>query len=91
MLLYSRRVILVSVLGLLLVVGLSSAQECPDGQSWCQDRCGTNLDTCCETPDRQHNLCGPGLSQSYQQVSKVEETDVELVFRDHLLRLWMLP
>ena len=35
--------------------------RCPEGTFWCQDRCGTDADTCCQTPDGQHNLCGPGL------------------------------
>ncbi|KAK2763346.1 hypothetical protein FQN54_009982 [Arachnomyces sp. PD_36] len=39
---------------------LVRAHQCAEGQSWCQDRCGTDADTCCDTPDGQHNLCGPG-------------------------------
>ncbi|PGH04870.1 hypothetical protein AJ79_06955 [Helicocarpus griseus UAMH5409] len=45
-----------------LTTPLAKAQQCPEGQYWCQDRCGTNVDTCCDTPDGQHNLCGPDYS-----------------------------
>ncbi|KLJ09918.1 hypothetical protein EMPG_09922 [Blastomyces silverae] len=37
---------------------LVRSEECPDGMYWCQDRCGTDIDTCCQTPDGQYNLCG---------------------------------
>ncbi|KAK2799489.1 hypothetical protein FQN50_008461 [Emmonsiellopsis sp. PD_5] len=43
-----------------LTASLVKAQQCVEGQYWCQDRCGTAADTCCDTPDGQHNLCGPG-------------------------------
>lgn len=79
MLPYSRHVLLLSVLALVLAVHLSSAQQCPEEQSWCQDRCGTSLDTCCDTPDGQHNLCGPGLSQLHQLFKEGGETDLLLI------------
>ncbi|KIN03374.1 hypothetical protein OIDMADRAFT_26083 [Oidiodendron maius Zn] len=39
---------------------LRSTQSCALGEYWCQDRCGSDAygDTCCQTPDGQHNLCG---------------------------------
>ena len=40
--------------------------KCAPGEYWCQDRCGSDAygDTCCTTPDGQHNLCGVGKSFS---------------------------
>lgn len=40
-----------------------SASKCGPGEYWCQDRCGSDAygDTCCQTPDGQHNLCGVGM------------------------------
>ncbi|KAI0179367.1 hypothetical protein GGR52DRAFT_303474 [Hypoxylon sp. FL1284] len=48
-----------SVGGVLLSDG---GGKCAVGEYWCQDRCGSDSlgDTCCETPDGQHNLCGVG-------------------------------
>ncbi|KAF3807936.1 hypothetical protein GCG54_00007672 [Colletotrichum gloeosporioides] len=43
-----------------LTAAVVASQECAKGQYWCQDRCGTDRDTCCETPSSKHNLCGPG-------------------------------
>ncbi|KAK4153453.1 hypothetical protein C8A00DRAFT_43634 [Chaetomidium leptoderma] len=33
---------------------------CAPNEYWCQDRCGSDDygETCCQTPDGQHNLCG---------------------------------
>ena len=44
-------------------VFISSPGHCGLGEYWCQDRCGSDVygDTCCETPDGQHNLCGTGM------------------------------
>ncbi|KAE9368329.1 hypothetical protein N431DRAFT_512361 [Stipitochalara longipes BDJ] len=41
---------------------LPSRDTCASGEYWCQDRCGSDAygDTCCETPNGQHNLCGAG-------------------------------
>ncbi|KAH8891558.1 hypothetical protein GQ53DRAFT_823579 [Thozetella sp. PMI_491] len=38
------------------------AHSCSAGEYWCQDRCGSDAygDTCCLTPNGQHNLCGAG-------------------------------
>ncbi|PGH19191.1 hypothetical protein AJ80_04162 [Polytolypa hystricis UAMH7299] len=47
-------------IALSLTASVAKSQQCPEGTYWCQDRCGTDLDTCCQTPDGQHNLCGPG-------------------------------
>ena len=40
-----------------------NSTRCAPGQYWCQDRCGSIElgDSCCITPDGQHNLCGPGM------------------------------
>lgn len=45
---------------------IPSRDTCATGEYWCQDRCGSDAygDTCCETPDEQHNLCGAGTYRS---------------------------
>lgn len=42
---------------------IRSTSECAPNEYWCQDRCGSDEygDTCCETPDGGHNLCGLGM------------------------------
>ncbi|AEO67653.1 uncharacterized protein THITE_2129515 [Thermothielavioides terrestris NRRL 8126] len=41
-------------------VFVRSSSGCAPNEYWCQDRCGSADygDTCCQTPDGQHNLCG---------------------------------
>ncbi|KAK3299466.1 uncharacterized protein B0H64DRAFT_455416 [Chaetomium fimeti] len=41
-------------------VVIRSTSRCAPNEYWCQDRCGSDDygNTCCETPDGQHNLCG---------------------------------
>ncbi|KAK4450980.1 hypothetical protein QBC34DRAFT_378805 [Podospora aff. communis PSN243] len=41
---------------------LRETNKCAPGEYWCQDRCGSDAygNTCCTTPDGQHNLCGAG-------------------------------
>ncbi|KAK4442006.1 hypothetical protein QBC34DRAFT_456777 [Podospora aff. communis PSN243] len=43
-------------------VFVRSTSRCAPNEYWCQDRCGSDDygNTCCETPDGQHNLCGTG-------------------------------
>ncbi|KAK6853851.1 hypothetical protein PG995_010663 [Apiospora arundinis] len=40
---------------------LADSDLCPFGGRWCQDRCITDLDTCCDTPQiGTKNACGKG-------------------------------
>ncbi|KAK2787714.1 hypothetical protein FQN53_004737 [Emmonsiellopsis sp. PD_33] len=61
-----------------LTASLVKAQQCVEGQYWCQDRCGTDADTCCDTPNGQHNLCGPGSYQYPESPKSTSGTDAHL-------------
>ncbi|KAL2371925.1 hypothetical protein RJZ57_003629 [Blastomyces gilchristii] len=45
---------------------------------WCQDRCGTDVDTCCQTPDGQYNLCGLGQPSIVQSPNQGPGTNAQV-------------
>ncbi|PGH06628.1 hypothetical protein GX51_02255 [Blastomyces parvus] len=58
MLLSLRNGMTITWIALFFTALLVRSEQCPDDMYWCQDRCGTDIDTCCQTPDGQYNLCG---------------------------------